>query len=135
MSFAGELRAFAVKAVERAHVVHQVTTLEMASRIIARMPVLTGRARGNVTVSSGQADLKNDYPEDKDGSSTISRVASVIRGIPLGTDMIISNNLIYIVPLEHGHSMKAPADMFAVTVAEFAGIVDASLQIALREKP
>ena len=91
--------------------------------IVKRTPVDTGRARGNWMVSLGSAveavvdsgpTISNDEPVPSalknEGLSTISKSKP-------GQDIVISNNLPYIVRLEEGHSKQAPTGMVAHTLA------------------
>jgi hypothetical protein len=134
--FTADLNRFKGKFVNRATIAHHAVVLEMATRIINRMPVDTGRARANVTVSGGGgADLTNDYSPDVGGEVTITRVTGVVAGTASGETLVISNNVPYILALEFGHSQQAPNGMFAITVAEFSSILTDSVHVAIREVP
>ncbi len=88
--------------------------------ITDKMPVDTGRAKGNTLVSIGNRDnSKNDNAFDKLGQATISKGEAVIAGDkdPF-SKVYIQNNVDYILALEGGHSRQAPLGMFALAVAE-----------------
>jgi hypothetical protein len=132
--FADDLKKFTRKVEARARVIHQVSGLETISRIISRTPVLTGRLRGNMNLGLGSADLAA-YSPDKDGGATLARAQSRAAGVQPGTDIVISNNLPYARRIENGYSQKAPAGMFAVTVAEFPEIQAGALAVAKQRVP
>ncbi len=88
--------------------------------ITEKMPVDTGRARGNTIVSIAALNAAPTVKVDKNGGNTISRGQTVIEGDrdPFAT-VFVQNNLPYINRLENGHSTKqAPLGMFALTAAE-----------------
>ena len=91
--------------------------------IVKRTPVDTGRARGNWMVSLGSAveAVVDSGPTISDGQSTpsalINQGMSTISKSKPGQDIVISNNLPYIVRLEEGHSKQAPTGMVAHTLA------------------
>jgi hypothetical protein len=130
------LNRFRGKFVNRATIAHRTTVLEMANRIINRMPVDTGRARGNVTVSGGGgADLTNTYAPDVAGGATTARITGALAGTAPGGTLVISNNVPYILVLEFGYGKRPPHGMFSTTVAEFASILADSVQVAIRGVP
>lgn len=126
---AGMARAFGIE-LDKWHKEFEVVDLLQFKQKIAlqalvgvthKMPVLTGRARGNTIVSiSEQTHEFNDEQFDKAGGETISEGTEVIfSDKDPWADVYIQNNLPYINRLEDGWSKtKAPQGMFAVTVAE-----------------
>lgn len=99
----------------------KLVALEALNRITLKTPVLSGRARGNWTVTFGFDNSPPTDETDKSGARTISKGAAKISEYSFGQDsqIVISNNLPYINRLEHGYSkIKAPAGMIAVTIAE-----------------
>lgn len=96
--------------------------LDALSGIVRRTPVDTGRARGNWFVSFGDAGVEVSTSVDKNGQVTIQSGGAVIATYRQVDDMeniVIYNNLPYIVRLENGHSkQQAPAGMVEVTVTE-----------------
>ena len=140
---------------ERARLLHRRLTLEALTRIVRRTPVDTGRARGNWQTSVGapatgvidevdpqtaagstRSQKLGDFNPAKSTAVTRDVGAVVARGIdaldplkPFGVTFI-ANNLVYIEPLENGHSKQAPEGMVAVTLAEIA----AGLNLAADEQ-
>lgn len=95
--------------------------LRALEMVVARTPVLTGKARANWFVQIGGAGVEITTEVDKTGAVTIARGASVIGtykqqiGFPVIT---MYNNQPYIGRLEDGYSNKSPEGMVAVTIAE-----------------
>ena len=103
--------------------------LSVFRRIIVRTPVDTGRARGNWQASFGQPRGDTIDRNDKSGTLAVSAAIASAASWKPATDgsFFITNNLPYIGRLENGYSRQAPAGMVAITVTEFAGLVqDAS---------
>jgi len=69
--------------------------------------------------------LSSLLTEDKSGGPTVRAGNREIGRLKEGSEesIFIVNNLVYIIPLEHGHSQQAPAGMVGVTIAEYPGIV------------
>jgi hypothetical protein len=123
--FALALSQFAAKAGDRADQVVRQVTLEVASRIIVRSPVDTGRFRGNWRLGVGGPVSGTTSLTDKDGSTATANVAGMLPKKAAGTVLYLTNNLPYAWALEHGHSkVHAPNGMVGLTVLEFAAIVD-----------
>jgi len=102
----------------------QKIAMEALQRVTKKMPVDTGRAKGNTIVSLGSMD--NGTVEVDDKTPLGSYGAAVWNGVPIiDADrdpfgmVFVQNNLPYINRLENGYSIKqAPLGMFALTVAE-----------------
>ena len=97
----------------------QKIAMEALTRVTFKMPVDTGRARGNTIVSLGSMNSEVSEAIDISGSSAISKGASLVFSDrdPFGL-VFIQNNLPYIGRLEDGYSGQAPLGMFAVTAQE-----------------
>ena len=99
--------------------VKNLLTLDLLQRITAKMPVDTGRARGNTIVSVGSGDANYTEETDKDGDKTIAAGNAV-----LATDkdpfspIFVQNNLPYIERLENGHSEQAPSGFWTLSFDE-----------------
>jgi len=94
--------------------------IDAVNRVTKKMPVDTGRARGNTFVSlGGLVDGLSDYI-DKGGAATDARGAGVIAGDTEPFRAVyIQNNLPYIEILENGNgTSRPPVGMFAVTAQE-----------------
>ena len=115
--------------------------LEMATRIIVRSPVDTGRFRANwrvysevrgpmlpVSIAVGEeATRTGDYKSavatvDPTGERTIAEIKAALDAGKYARRWVISNNLPYAWALEYGHSKQAPAGMVGLTIAEFGPI-------------
>lgn len=103
--------------------IHRGVFFEVAKRIIDRTPVKTGRARGNWQASQGKPVTGTVERDDLSGAAALAQVSAVVQGHTSGEDLCLTNNLVYIRPLEEGHSKQAPSGMVALTVSEFNGIV------------
>lgn len=68
-----------------------------------------GRARGNWQIGIGVEKQGETGTIDGSGASTIGIGRSVLAGYKLGEQIIINNNVPYIVPLSQGSSTQAPA--------------------------
>ena len=99
--------------------------LEMHDEIVEKTPVDTGRAQAswNFTVDSVREESKppGKYPSAKSDAKK-GRDAESKKVTPAST-VYITNNLPYILPLEHGHSGQAPNGMVSTTVARFQEFV------------
>lgn len=102
----------------KAALVHRFVTLDALKRIVLKTPVATGRARGNWQTSIGAPTQVALTTVDPSGDAVLAQGQSAIADVKPFEVVFISNNLIYIVPLENGHSKQAPSGMVAVTLAE-----------------
>ena len=99
--------------------IKQKIAMQVLSGVTLKMPVDTGRARGNTTASINTMDTTVTDATDPTGQATISKGQSAIFGDQDPYDAIwIANSLPYINQLENGWSNQAPGGMFALTVAE-----------------
>jgi hypothetical protein len=98
---------------------------EVASRVVYRSPVDTGRFRANWQYSVGEVTVQQSAlnAASLGGSEPLSRIAAAIPKEAWGKRHRLSNNLPYARRLEYGWSKQAPAGMVRITVAEFQGIV------------
>jgi len=95
-------------------------TLDAWTKLTIKTPVKTGRARASWAVALGDAysgppNLPGTYgaPSEPD--------LSEIDGT---TTIYVTSNLIYMEPLENGHSKQAPKGMVRITVAELMAEID-----------
>lgn len=120
------IEQFAAKAKERADQVVRQVSLEVATRVIARSPVDTGRFRANwrIAVGGPATGQLEAFDKSDEGQDTANRLAGELpRGVA-GQRVYLTNNLPYAWALETGHSKQAPIGMVAITVLEFNAIVD-----------
>lgn len=122
--FSLALSQFAEKAKDDADRRVREVTLEVASRIIVRSPVDTGRFRANWRLGVGGPVTGTVEATDKTGDQTTGAIAAALPAKAAGTVLYLSNNLPYAWRLETGYSKKAPGGMVGLTVEEFSGIVD-----------
>lgn len=118
-SFAEQVRTFSEKTKITMPTVIKKLALDMYTGIIMLTPVDTGRARANWMMSVGSPNENITENVDKQGSSTIAAGMNNIVEYQGDQSIFITNNLPYIVPLEYGHSGKAPQGMVRLTVARF----------------
>jgi hypothetical protein len=117
-SFSGDMAAFSKKVgVELSTVVRKVS-FDIWNDVTRLTPVDTGRARASWNVSEEYANLAVK-PKSYEGSG--QGVAGKISG---KKDVIISNNVEYIVFLENGSSTQAPAGMTKLAVANAAASIN-----------
>lgn len=119
MSFSDDMKKFANKAGQKYDEVVQSSLIDIASKVILRTPVDTGRARGNWQVSLNNPKENPAISVDKNGGKTIRKAVQETQNAP-GNIWWLTNNLPYIQKLESGtHSKQAPAGMVRVTLEEF----------------
>jgi hypothetical protein len=145
MAFADDVAKFTAKTKATHDMVFKKIVFEVYSRVAQRTPVDTGRARAGWQVGSSITASSPLGPISKAGGPEVGRggavslgklpgmhFASALKGLSTvgsgaGAVAFIFNNVVYIVPLEYGHSKQAPAGMVRVTVAEFQQIVNMSV--------
>lgn len=119
MGFSIDLTRIAERHKKRIRTVAQKITMEAFRRVILRTPVDTGRARANWGVTFGQVGASYEIEAtDKDGNKTISSATKDVTGWECYGPIFLTNNLPYILVLEHGHSQQAPQGMVHLTAAE-----------------
>ena len=125
-SFADQVAAFEKDARRKMDLAVRRVSLEIFSRVILKSPVDTGRFRGNWQVAIGSIPSGTLELDDKTGTATVSKADLKLVGAKAGDTIYLANNLPYAVRLEEGYSKtQAPQGMVALTVQEFAAIVDA----------
>jgi len=99
------------------------TALEFIGRVVDRTPVRTGRAQWGWTAYAE----RHGYPHGAGGDDMEGRAegleASSYRDESRGFRepfIEIINGVVYIVPLEYGHSEQAPAGFMRITMREIA---------------
>ncbi len=127
MGFKQDLQAFATGAQERMDAVVRGTLVELSTRLVMRSPVDTGRFRGNWHLGVGAPIPYSLNTFDKAGGSTLSRMRGAIPKDELDTVYYITNNVLYGMALEMGHSKQAPRGVVRVTAMEFDAMVRGAL--------
>lgn len=108
--------------------------LEIFKRVIEKSPVDTGRFRANWSVMIGKYGIGTT--ESLDPTPRMNRTGPTIAQAEWDTlkwngqgNIFLTNNLVYSIPLEYGHSKKqAPAGMVRVTIAEVQAGIDQIVQ-------
>lgn len=86
--------------------------------VVEKTPVDTGRARANWQVELNAVNAATTEDTDPGGGQALAAGLSALAQFRPGDTVYISNHLVYIVPLENGHSQQAPQGMVALTIAE-----------------
>lgn len=102
---------------ERVAKAHRALTLAALRGVVLMTPVDRGRARGGWQITHHEPAADSPVRLDKSGQATISAEAPKAEAAEAFTITYLTNNVVYIVPLENGHSDQAPHGMAAVTVA------------------
>ena len=119
MSFADDMKKMAEKIGEKYDATVRASLVDVASKVILRTAVDTGRARGNWQVSLNDPATDVLDVEDKEGNTTITAAMDKTEGAT-GNVWWLTNNLPYIQKLESGtHSQQSPSGMVRVTLEEF----------------
>lgn len=94
------------------------TLFGVASRIIKRSPVDTGRFRNNWQASVNSPAVGFTPQTDKTGNAAVQEASALINSFQMGSTFYLTNNLPYANRLEYGWSDQAPSGMVRITVAE-----------------
>lgn len=124
-SFSEQLSIFRNDALEAIDQTFRDVVITVGETVIALSPVDTGRFKANWHITFDSPDSET-FPEDfdKEGSVVIAQLVAAMNDFTVGQTVYLLNNLPYSVPLEYGHSQKAPSGMVRVTLARFQQIVD-----------
>jgi len=124
-TFVLDIERFRTKVPISASLVIRKVAMDLLRRIVMRTPVDKGRARGNWQVGIGIVPSGSVLATDESGASTVGKGTTEIQRYEAGRGSFVAivNNLVYIIPLEHGHSQQAPAGMVGVALSEYPGIV------------
>jgi len=125
--FSIDLANFAEKAKLNATTVMKKVALDCYIRVAMRTPVDTGRARGGWQMSGSGIGSGDSGALDPTPTGTPNPGFAGADVSSIGEEgAFIFNNVVYIIPLEYGHSKQAPAGMVRVTVAEFNEMIAAA---------
>jgi len=91
--------------------------IDLFGAIVEKTPVLTGRARAS-WINAGRPDLSVAPEGSSLDKGAPNRKAEGFVNVNPYSKIFITNNLEYIVPLEQGHSDKAPRGMVALSLQE-----------------
>ena len=112
LSFDQQLAAFVAATRAKANLIKRTVGLQVLTGVVNKTPVDTGRARGGWQVDNASPEI------DQNGAMTISKGAFAINKTPFSANVIISNNVDYILFLEDGSSQQAPQGMVKRTLDE-----------------
>jgi hypothetical protein len=126
--FTAQIGAFVEKAKGNAEQVLRKVALDMFSRVVIKTAVDEGRARGSWQCAVGSVPAGQVNYLDKTGSETIARINAATATAKVGDVVYLVSNLVYIWPLEMGHSKQAPNGMVRLTLLEWNGAVERAAQ-------
>lgn len=119
-SFVAQVRAFQRKTDIEIEKTLKKIAFDLYRRIILKTPVDTGRARASWNISVGKPDLsvasEGSHPAPRITGNELDSIRSSF-GARFST-IYITNNLSYVVFLEHGSSKQAPNGMVAISIQE-----------------
>ena len=115
--FLREVQEFSKSVPAQVVTLHKKIALEALSRIVAKTPVDTGRARGN-----WQTTINSSPSEELFLTDPVGNGAQALQILGAYQAVIIANNVPYIIFLEQGSSQQAPSGMVMLTVEELRGM-------------
>ncbi len=118
-TFALDISRFAKKFGVQADTAGRKIILDLQSRVMRATPVDTGLLRSSWFVGAGAEPT--DLPTVPDsGAGAKAAAAATLTSWKWGQVAYLTNNQVYAVPIEFGHSKKqAPEGMLRVTVASY----------------
>jgi hypothetical protein len=121
MSFSLDVSKFAEKTGRDANAVKAAAALTIFKNIILETPVDTGRLRANWQASIGTKKTGTLETQDKEGSSTISKMTGVVNESLGDGSVFFTNNLPYAARIEYDSwsKQKAPDGMVRISIAQF----------------
>ncbi len=122
-SFTAQLEQFQLEALAAIEQTFKDVVIQIGETIINITPVDTGRAKGSWVLTIGAPSTVSPERYDKEGTETIAALVAEANKLEPGQVAWIVSALPYSIPLEYGHSQKAPSGMIRVTVAKFQQIV------------
>jgi len=123
-SFAQQLQIFRTDALEAIDQTYRDVVIQVGETLINLSPVDTGRFKGNWQFTIGQPSTHSLDNYDKTGEERIAALTAQMGALEYGQVVWLVNNLVYAIPLEYGHSQKAPEGMVRITLTRFQQIVD-----------
>ena len=127
-SFGLDLAAIVEQAKEALDATLREIIIEVGGSLIRMSPVDSGRFRGNWQFNLMTPDNSTTDNVDKEGAETLARIVAGASTFTAGQVAFITNSLPYAIPLEYGHSKKAPEGMIRVTVARFEQIIQEAIK-------
>ena len=127
-SFALDLAKFSGEVQEAIGLTLREIVVLVGDSLITMSPVDTGRFRGNWQFNLMTPDNSTTEDFDPTGAETRAKIVTGANSFTPGQVAYITNSLPYAIPLEHGHSLKAPLGMVGITQARFQDIVDEAVR-------
>ncbi len=132
MTFSADLSAYIKRTNRRASEVQRAVSLQLFGAVMTRMPVDTGRLRGNTNVEIGRADGSTSGSRTEQQALSAGRAK--IAGFDPGDVLFITNAMPYMRKIEYGgygngpktvngYSRQSPQGVFRITAEEFAQAV------------
>lgn len=129
MSFSRELREFRRRTLEKYERVKRMSAFDLFSAIVMETPVDKGTLRANWFVTIGRPSRATSDEQDESGQSTVQRINQELNRGNMESDVFLTNNLPYSVPIEFdGHSGKAPLGMVRVNTLRWKRIVSGNVR-------
>jgi hypothetical protein len=129
--FSLSIKSFCDKAKLKGDVVIKKLGLKLLSDLVVGTPVDTGRCRANWYVTLDNPSIDEDQMAvDPEGASTIARGTTAMEAATMGNIVYFTNNLVYAMPLEMGHSQQAPAGWCRIAVKELKAYLAEAVQEA-----
>ena len=123
MSFESDIGRFQAKIEGNSPKFVKQVVFQAYKMITEKTPVKTGRAKNNWFVQSGSPSGETTESTDLSMGRMVAEVAKITGKEP---DIYISNNLDYIMALEHGHSQQAPAGMVQISVQQLKHYIESN---------
>jgi hypothetical protein len=127
-SFSETLRQFADQTKDSMDEIFRSVVIQLSSSVVRLSPVDTGAFRGSWTFTIDAPSTEAPTTLDKGGHETIAKILSGVQHLTFGQTAYLVSNLPYSIPLEYGHSSKAPAGMVAITLELFQQIVNEAVR-------
>ncbi len=94
-----------------------------AQQVIAKSPVDKGTFINNWFTEINSYTSKTVAATGKAGTNRLKEAISISKDIQMGDYVTLANALPYAIPLEYGHSEKAPSGMVRIVAANWSNIV------------
>jgi hypothetical protein len=107
----------------------QTIVLKIGRNLVTLSPVDTGRFKGNWQLSIGTGSNSSLTREDKEGSATLSEIATKVNAFSAGQIAYLQNHVLYGYDLEYGSSKQAPDGVVRITEAIFTRIVNEAIAL------
>lgn len=117
-SFTEDLKRFGAKTEKAISMVVRKIVLDVHRRVVMRSPVDVGRFRANNQISLNDLPSSSTLAFDKNGAATIRKGEVVMATFDLGDTVFIYNNVAYALPIEYGHSKRAPGGVYRISIQD-----------------